>query len=92
MVTPAPGLTVLPRRERPNAAAIKQKVTQLLEMVQLGFHLATRYPSQLSGGQKQRCAGARPGGGTADSAVDGTVRRADAQVRKKVALLAASAA
>lgn len=52
------GLTVLPRRERPNAAAIKQKVTQLLEMVQLG-HLANRYPSQLSGGQKQRVAIAR---------------------------------
>ncbi|MDE1511341.1 MULTISPECIES: sulfate/thiosulfate ABC transporter ATP-binding protein CysA [Serratia] len=52
------GLTVLPRRERPNAAAIKQKVTQLLEMVQLG-HLANRYPSQLSGGQKQRVALAR---------------------------------
>lgn len=52
------GLTVLPRRERPNAAAIKQKVTQLLDMVQLG-HLATRYPSQLSGGQKQRVAIAR---------------------------------
>ena len=29
------GLTVLPRRERPNAAAIKAKVTKLLEMVQL---------------------------------------------------------
>ena len=52
------GLSVLPRRERPNAAAIKQKVTQLLEMVQLG-HLANRYPSQLSGGQKQRVALAR---------------------------------
>ncbi|ATM86824.1 sulfate/thiosulfate ABC transporter ATP-binding protein CysA [Yersinia massiliensis] len=52
------GLTVLPRRERPNAAAIKQKVAQLLEMVQLG-HLANRYPSQLSGGQKQRVALAR---------------------------------
>ena len=52
------GLTVLPRRERPNAAAIKQKVTQLLEMVQLA-HLANRYPSQLSGGQKQRVALAR---------------------------------
>ena len=52
------GLTVLPRRERPSAAAIKQKVTQLLEMVQLG-HLATRYPAQLSGGQKQRVALAR---------------------------------
>ncbi|ARJ42858.1 sulfate ABC transporter ATP-binding protein [Pantoea alhagi] len=52
------GLTVLPRRERPSAAAIKQKVTQLLEMVQLG-HLATRFPAQLSGGQKQRVALAR---------------------------------
>ncbi|YCH29542.1 sulfate/thiosulfate ABC transporter ATP-binding protein CysA [Erwinia sp. D4-22] len=52
------GLTVLPRRERPSAAAIKQKVTQLLEMVQLG-HLAHRYPAQLSGGQKQRVALAR---------------------------------
>lgn len=29
------GLSVLPRRERPNAAAIKAKVTKLLEMVQL---------------------------------------------------------
>ncbi|QCR35388.1 sulfate/thiosulfate ABC transporter ATP-binding protein CysA [Nissabacter sp. SGAir0207] len=52
------GLTVLPRRERPSTAAIKQKVTQLLEMVQLG-HLANRYPAQLSGGQKQRVALAR---------------------------------
>lgn len=42
------GLTVLPRRERPNAAAIKAKVTKLLEMVQLA-HLADRYPAQLSG-------------------------------------------
>jgi len=52
------GLTVLPRRERPSAAAIKQKVTKLLEMVQLS-HLADRYPAQLSGGQKQRVALAR---------------------------------
>lgn len=52
------GLTVLPRRERPNAAAIKAKVTKLLEMVQLA-HLADRYPAQLSGGQKQRVAIAR---------------------------------
>jgi len=47
------GLSVLPRRKRQSAAAIKQKVTQLLEMVQLS-HLANRYPSQLSGGEKQR--------------------------------------
>ncbi|CCJ80011.1 Sulfate and thiosulfate import ATP-binding protein CysA [Cronobacter dublinensis 1210] len=52
------GLTVLPKRERPNAAAIKQKVMKLLEMVQLA-HLADRYPAQLSGGQKQRVALAR---------------------------------
>ncbi|MBK5074443.1 sulfate/thiosulfate ABC transporter ATP-binding protein CysA [Budviciaceae bacterium CWB-B4] len=52
------GLTVLPRRERPTAAAIKQKVDGLLEMVQLS-HLANRFPSQLSGGQRQRVALAR---------------------------------
>lgn len=52
------GLTVLPRRERPNAAAIKQKVERLLEMVQLA-HLGSRFPSQLSGGQRQRVALAR---------------------------------
>ncbi|MDF7680665.1 sulfate/thiosulfate ABC transporter ATP-binding protein CysA [Enterobacteriaceae bacterium ESL0689] len=52
------GLTVLPRRQRPNAAALKAKVNQLLEMVQLA-PLAERYPAQLSGGQKQRVALAR---------------------------------
>lgn len=52
------GLTVLPRRERPSTAAIRTKVTQLLEMVQLS-HLAGRYPAQLSGGQRQRVALAR---------------------------------
>ncbi|WP_127959171.1 sulfate/thiosulfate ABC transporter ATP-binding protein CysA [Serratia microhaemolytica] len=52
------GLTVLPRRQRPTAAAIKQKVTQLLDMVQLR-HFANRYPAQLSGGQRQRVALAR---------------------------------
>jgi len=46
------GLTVLPRRERPNAAEIKKRVTRLLEMVQLA-HLSNRFPAQLSGGQKQ---------------------------------------
>lgn len=44
------GLTVLPRRERPDAATIKAKVTKLLEMVQLA-HLADRFPAQLSGGR-----------------------------------------
>ncbi|KEA50143.1 MULTISPECIES: sulfate/thiosulfate ABC transporter ATP-binding protein CysA [Mangrovibacter] len=52
------GLSVLPRRERPSAAVIKQKVANLLEMVQLS-HLADRFPAQLSGGQKQRVALAR---------------------------------
>lgn len=52
------GLTVLPRRKRPSSALIKQKVTQLLEMVQMG-ELAHRYPVALSGGQKQRVALAR---------------------------------
>lgn len=52
------GLMVLPRRKRPDVKAIKKKVTQLLEMVQLG-QLAERYPAQLSGGQKQRVALAR---------------------------------
>ena len=52
------GLTVLPRRERPDTATIKAKVTKLLEMVQLA-HLADRFPAQLSGGQKQRVALAR---------------------------------
>lgn len=52
------GLTVLPRRARPDAATIKAKVTKLLEMVQLA-HLADRFPAQLSGGQKQRVALAR---------------------------------
>ncbi|MCR3755362.1 MAG: sulfate/thiosulfate ABC transporter ATP binding subunit [Sodalis sp. Psp] len=52
------GLTILPWRERPNRTAIRKKVANLLEMVQLS-HLAGRYPSQLSGGQKQRVALAR---------------------------------
>lgn len=52
------GLDVLPARERPPAAEIRQRVGKLLEMVQLG-HLANRYPAQLSGGQKQRIALAR---------------------------------
>lgn len=61
------GLTVLPRRERPNAAAIKAKVTKLLEMVQLA-HLADRYPAQLSGVETACGAGARACRRTANSA------------------------
>lgn len=52
------GLQVMDRRQRPSAAEISKRVTQLLEIVQLG-HLAKRYPEQLSGGQKQRIALAR---------------------------------
>ncbi|CEE90441.1 sulfate permease A protein, chromate resistance (ABC superfamily, atp_bind) [Xenorhabdus nematophila AN6/1] len=52
------GLTVLPRRQRPDGDVLRSKVMALLDMVQLS-HLADRYPSQLSGGQKQRVALAR---------------------------------
>ncbi len=49
------GLTVKPRRERPSADAIREKVTALLKLVKLDW-LADRYPNQLSGGQKRRLA------------------------------------
>ncbi|MFZ5559914.1 MAG: sulfate/molybdate ABC transporter ATP-binding protein [Pseudomonadota bacterium] len=52
------GLRVKPRKERPSDAEIRQKVKNLLELVQLDW-LAGRYPSQLSGGQRQRIALAR---------------------------------
>ncbi len=52
------GLTVRPRRSRPSGRAIRQKVSDLLRLVQLE-NLAHRYPSQLSGGQRQRVALAR---------------------------------
>ncbi|MFZ4288932.1 sulfate/molybdate ABC transporter ATP-binding protein [Variovorax sp. HJSM1_2] len=52
------GLRVKPRGQRPNEAAIKAKVQELLSLVQLDW-LAERYPSQLSGGQRQRIALAR---------------------------------
>ena len=52
------GLRVKPRGERPSDAQIKQKVMDLLKLVQLDW-LAERYPSQLSGGQRQRIALAR---------------------------------
>jgi sulfate/thiosulfate transport system ATP-binding protein len=52
------GLRVKPRNERPSEAQIKQKVTDLLKLVQLDW-IADRYPSQLSGGQRQRIALAR---------------------------------
>ncbi len=52
------GLRVRPRRERPTRKEIREKVDQLLKLVQLDW-LAHRYPSQLSGGQRQRVALAR---------------------------------
>ena len=52
------GLTVKPRGERPNKAAIREKVHELLRLIQLEG-LADRYPAQLSGGQRQRVALAR---------------------------------
>jgi sulfate transport system ATP-binding protein len=52
------GLTVKPRRDRPSKADIRDRVMNLLKLVQLDW-LANRYPSQLSGGQRQRVALAR---------------------------------
>jgi sulfate transport system ATP-binding protein len=52
------GLKVRPRRTRPSRRQIKDRVAQLLNLVQLD-RLAERYPSQLSGGQRQRVALAR---------------------------------
>jgi len=52
------GLRARPRRHRPNEKAIRQKVMELLKLVQLDG-LENRYPAQLSGGQRQRVALAR---------------------------------
>ncbi|MGI6244922.1 MAG: sulfate/molybdate ABC transporter ATP-binding protein [Pseudochelatococcus sp.] len=52
------GLNVRPRRERPSSEAIRRKVGELIELVQLNG-LDRRYPAQLSGGQRQRVALAR---------------------------------
>jgi sulfate transport system ATP-binding protein len=52
------GLDVRPWRNRPSRAAIKDRVRELLDLVQLEG-VADRYPSQLSGGQRQRVALAR---------------------------------
>ncbi|AMM13772.1 sulfate ABC transporter ATP-binding protein [Burkholderia sp. PAMC 28687] len=52
------GLRVKPRKERPPEAVIREKVHELLKLVQLDW-LAQRFPSELSGGQRQRIALAR---------------------------------
>jgi sulfate transport system ATP-binding protein len=52
------GLRMKPRAIRPSEDKIKQKVHDLLGLVQLDW-LADRYPAQLSGGQRQRIALAR---------------------------------
>jgi sulfate transport system ATP-binding protein len=52
------GLRVKPRRERPAESVIREKVHELLKLVQLDW-LAERFPSELSGGQRQRIALAR---------------------------------
>lgn len=52
------GLKVMPRKLRPSKREIKDRVGELLALVQLEY-LADRYPSQLSGGQRQRTALAR---------------------------------
>jgi sulfate transport system ATP-binding protein len=52
------GLNVRPKQTRPTKGDIKDKVTDLLRLVQLEG-MASRYPAQLSGGQRQRIALAR---------------------------------
>jgi sulfate transport system ATP-binding protein len=52
------GLRVRPRRVRPSRSDIRDKVHELLKLIQLEG-LESRYPSQLSGGQRQRVALAR---------------------------------
>ena len=52
------GLRVKPRKVRPSEAEIRRRVTELLDLVQLGW-LKDRFPAQLSGGQRQRIALAR---------------------------------
>ena len=52
------GLRVRPRATRPSEAKIREKVMDLLKLVQLDW-IADRHPHQLSGGQRQRIALAR---------------------------------
>ncbi len=52
------GLRVRPKATRPPEDVIRQKVMELLKLVQLDW-VADRFPHQLSGGQRQRIALAR---------------------------------
>lgn len=52
------GLRIRPRRQRPAKDEIRERVHDLLKLVQLDG-LAARHPTQLSGGQRQRVALAR---------------------------------
>ncbi len=52
------GLRVRPRGARPTPQRIRERVGELLDLIQLS-NQAARYPSQLSGGQRQRVALAR---------------------------------
>ena len=52
------GLRVRPRKLRPREAELRRRVSELLELIQLG-RWSNHYPSQLSGGQRQRVALAR---------------------------------
>jgi len=52
------GLRVRPKATRPTEAKIREKVMDLLKLVQLDW-IADRFPHQLSGGQRQRIALAR---------------------------------
>ena len=52
------GLRVRPRKQRPSEKVIRQRVLELLQLIQLEA-FGNRFPSQLSGGQRQRVALAR---------------------------------
>ena len=52
------GLEVRPRASRPPKAQIRERVQELLKLIQLEA-FGNRYPAQLSGGQRQRVALAR---------------------------------